>query len=97
MTNPVRKDSMTYMAMADAGTMVDEGPFGPWMLVERKNSWQSRESRKLGKNIPREDFSGSRFKVLTQLEREDSDIVLEEERSMGSKNKGKEILGNSSK
>ncbi|KAK5775463.1 hypothetical protein PVK06_043358 [Gossypium arboreum] len=33
-TNPVGKDLMADMAMADAGTVVDEGPFGPWMIME---------------------------------------------------------------
>ncbi|MBA0743396.1 hypothetical protein Gogos_006079 [Gossypium gossypioides] len=55
---------------------------------------QPRESRKLRKNTPGEDFSGSRFKALTQIEEEDDDTALEKERSTISKNKGKKILGN---
>lgn len=33
-TTPVGKDLTADMAMADAGTVVDEGPFGPWMIME---------------------------------------------------------------
>ncbi|PPD88378.1 hypothetical protein GOBAR_DD14689 [Gossypium barbadense] len=33
-TTPVGKNLTADMAMADAGTVVDEGPFGPWMIME---------------------------------------------------------------
>ncbi|MBA0873837.1 hypothetical protein Goshw_007949 [Gossypium schwendimanii] len=58
---------------------------------------QSMEPHKVGKNIPREDFSGSHFNELTQLERKEDATVLGNVSFMGSKSNGKDILEGLSK
>ncbi|MBA0728122.1 hypothetical protein Golax_001052 [Gossypium laxum] len=55
------------------------------------------EPHKVGKNIPREDFSGSHFNELTQLERKEDATVLGNVSFMGSKSNGKDILEGLSK
>ncbi|MFQ6650426.1 hypothetical protein Gotur_023475 [Gossypium turneri] len=55
------------------------------------------EPHKVGKNIPREDFLGSHFNELTQLERKEDATVLGNESFMGSKSNGKDILEGLSK
>ncbi|MBA0783518.1 hypothetical protein Gotri_001220 [Gossypium trilobum] len=58
---------------------------------------QSMDPHKVGKNFPREDFLGSHFNELTQLERKEDASVLGNESFMGSKSNGKDILEGLSK
>ncbi|PPS18341.1 hypothetical protein GOBAR_AA02239 [Gossypium barbadense] len=79
---------------AHKGSDIDEGPYGPWMLVERKVRRRSRDNKVTGAGNLENTFIGSRFMALFSLDKDMEEFDLKNKGTRGAKNKGKETLAN---
>ncbi|KAH1097802.1 hypothetical protein J1N35_014723 [Gossypium stocksii] len=79
---------------AHKGSDVEEEPYGPWMLVERKVRRRSRDNKVTGAGNPKNNFVGSRFMALLSLGKDMEEFDLKNKGTRGAKNKGKETLAN---